>query len=87
MWVFCGIIWASVSKEVVTMRLQVNGFSSEGERLTSFYGEVDRCFVGVVVRGVLASAGVEWASVVMWKNGNVHRHYWIEKDFSWRRVV
>lgn len=69
------------------MRLQVNGFSEEAGRLTSFYGEVDRCFVGVVVRGVLSFPGVEWASVVMWKDGDVHRHYWVQKDFSWKRVV
>lgn len=68
------------------MKLQVNGFSSKGKRVTSFCGEVSREFVSVVVRGVLASPGVDWVSVNMWKGTQPHRCYQVEKDFSWLRI-
>ncbi len=78
---------SSVDKEDVIMRLRVVGFSSEGKRLSSFFGEVDRGCVDVVVRGVLSSRDVDWASVAMWDGTELTRHYWVEKDFSWRRLV
>lgn len=69
------------------MRLRVVGFDSEGKRLSSFFGEVDRSCVDVVVRGVLSSHDVDWVSVAMWDGTELTRHYWVEKDFSWRRLV
>lgn len=66
------------------MRVYMNGFSEDGQRLSSFCGEVSSCGLSLLVRGALSVSGVSWVSLTVGETAE--KHYWVEKDFSWRRV-
>lgn len=68
------------------MVVYMNGYSEEKrERLTSFHGEVGAGGLGLLVRGALSVSGVDYVSVVVWR-GEEMKKYWVEKDYSWRRL-
>lgn len=66
------------------MRVYMNGFSEDGRRLSSFCGDVASSGLGLLVRGALSVSGVSWVSLTVGETAE--KHYWVESDFSWRRV-